>query len=275
MFTLIDSLNDLEFLNQELKKKSYIAVDTEFRRTTKYNMKLGLLQINDEDEIYIIDAVLIDEPTKQVDFLFSNSVVKIFHSCREDLEAIYSWTEQKMVNVFDTQLANSFLGEDFSISYQALVEKKLGILLEKAETRSNWIRRPLTDSQLKYAALDVEYLIPIYKEQFSELSKYEKYQWFDEEIKNIIEFTLNPPTELNEFHRTVSRVQESEILSRLNTLIENTAHREKINSTMFFSKKAQKIFLRQMLVNGIEQSCEELTNWRRDLLEKDLYKLMG
>ncbi len=275
MFTLIDSLNDLEFLNQELKKKSYIAVDTEFRRTTKYNMKLGLLQINDEDEIYIIDAVLIDEPTKQVDFLFSNSVVKIFHSCREDLEAIYSWTEQKMVNVFDTQLANSFLGEDFSISYQALVEKKLGILLEKAETRSNWIRRPLTDSQLKYAALDVEYLIPIYKEQFSELSKYQKYQWFDEEIKNIIEFTLNPPTELNEFHRTVSRVQESEILSRLNTLIENTAHREKINSTMFFSKKAQKIFLRQMLVNGIEQSCEELTNWRRDLLEKDLYKLMG
>ena len=179
-----------------------------------------------------------------------------------------------MVNVFDTQLANSFLGEDFSISYQALVEKKLGILLEKAETRSNWIRRPLTDSQLKYAALDVEYLIPIYKEQFSELSKFQKYQWFDEEIKNIIEFTLNPPSEMNEFHRTISRVQESEILSRLNTLVENTAHREKINSTMFFSKKAQKFFLRQMLVNGIEQSCEELTNWRRDLLEKDLYKLM-
>ena len=57
IFPLIDSLNDLEFLNQELKKKSYIAVDTEFRRTTKYNMKLGLLQINDEDEIYIIDHI--------------------------------------------------------------------------------------------------------------------------------------------------------------------------------------------------------------------------
>lgn len=267
-------MDDLEFLNQELKKKSHIAVDTEFRRTTKHNMKLGLLQLNDEDEIYIIDAVLIDKPTEQVDFLFSDSVVKIFHSCREDLEAIYSWTEQKMVNVFDTQLANSFLDEDFSISYQALVEKKLGILLEKAETRSNWIRRPLTDSQLKYAALDVEYLIHIYKEQFSELSKLQKYQWFDEEIKNILEYTLNPSTELNEFQRTVSKVKESEILTRLNLLVENIAQREKINSTMFFSKKAQKNFLRQILVNGIEQSCEELTNWRRDLLEKDLYKLM-
>ena len=64
-----------------------------------------------------------------------------------------------MVNIFDTQIANAFLDGDFSISYSRLVENKLGILLGKEETRSNWIRRPLTNAQLKYASLDVEYLL--------------------------------------------------------------------------------------------------------------------
>ena len=70
-----------------------------------------------------------------------------------------------MINLFDTQIANSFLDGDFAISYQGLVKQELGITLEKDETRSNWIRRPLSDSQLKYAALDVEYLIHLYKFQ--------------------------------------------------------------------------------------------------------------
>ena len=70
---------------------------------------------------------------------------------------------------FDTQIADAFLDGDYSIGYQRLVEKRLEISLDKKETRSNWIRRPLTDAQLKYAALDVEYLIYLYKEQNEEL----------------------------------------------------------------------------------------------------------
>ena len=69
------------------------------------------------------------------------------------MEAIYSWTDKKIVNIFDTQLAHSLLSDDYSIGYQALVEKKLDIVLEKKETRSNWLRRPLSSSQLQYAAL--------------------------------------------------------------------------------------------------------------------------
>ena len=156
MYTFIDSLEDLAFLNKELLSKPYIGIDTEFRRTSKDNMKLALLQINDEEEIFLIDTLLIKDPQDQVSFLYSNEVVKIFHSCKEDLEAVYSWTNEEMVNIFDTQIANAFLDSDYSIGYQGLVEKKLGIILDKKETRSNWIRRPLSDSQLKYAALDVE-----------------------------------------------------------------------------------------------------------------------
>ena len=149
---MIQSQEDLSFLNKELLEKPYIGVDTEFRRTTKDNMKLALLQVNDGEEIYLIDTIIISNPKEDAGFLFSNSVVKIFHSCKEDLEAIFSWTNQEMVNIFDTQIANSFLGGDFSIGYQRLVEKNLGVTLKKTETRSNWIRRPLSDFQLDYAA---------------------------------------------------------------------------------------------------------------------------
>ena len=191
MYTFIDSLENLEFLNKELLKKPYLAVDTEFRRTNKDNMRLALLQVNDDEETYLIDSILIENPGDSASFLFSDSVTKIFHSCKEDLEAIYSWTNQEMINIFDTQIANSFLNNDYSISYQSLVENNLGIVLEKTETRSNWTRRPLSESQLKYAALDVEYLIPLYLEQNAELKNSKKIEWLNQDIDRLIKLVFN------------------------------------------------------------------------------------
>ena len=132
-------------------------------------MKLALLQVNDGEEIYLIDAILIGNPENECGFLFSESVIKIFHSCKEDLEAIHSWTGKIMDNLFDTQLANALLDGEYSIGYQGLVKEKLEIDLNKQETRSNWMRRPLSDSQLTYAAMDVEYLIYLFLEQEKEL----------------------------------------------------------------------------------------------------------
>ena len=100
MFTFIESIEDLAFLNQELLTKPHVGVDTEFRRTTKDNMKLALLQVNDGDEIYLIDAIAISDPKDDASFLFSESVIKIFHSCKEDLEAMYAWTNKEMINIF-------------------------------------------------------------------------------------------------------------------------------------------------------------------------------
>ena len=113
MFTFIDSSEDLAYLNKELLHKSYLGVDTEFRRTTKDNMRLALLQVNDGEETYLIDAIAVDDPGENASFLFSESVLKIFHSCKEDLEAIYAWTNDEMTNIFDTQIANAFLDGDY------------------------------------------------------------------------------------------------------------------------------------------------------------------
>jgi len=274
LYTFIDSIDDLAFLNEELLKKTYVGVDTEFRRTTKDNMRLALLQINDGEEIFIIDPLKIDSPAQQTSFLFDNDVTKILHSCKEDLEAIYSWTHEKMQNVFDTQLAHSFLEDEYSVSYQNLVEKKLAIVLDKGETRSNWLRRPLSNSQLKYAALDVEYLINIYFEQKKELSLSNKLSWLKEDVEKLIDFTLHSQGNPEESPRTLPKAQENELLQRFNTLIEQVAVREGINVTLFFSKKAQKEFLRKVLIYGVEAAFDNETDWRKELLIEDLISLL-
>ena len=273
MFTYIDSIEDLSFLNKELLQKPCIGVDTEFRRTTKDNMRLALLQVNDGEETYLIDSIKVSEPGDNASFLFSNSVTKIFHSCKEDLEAIFSWTNQEMVNLFDTQLANSFLGGNFSIGYQSLVEQEIGVVLNKNETRSNWIRRPLSDSQLKYAALDVEYLIYLYKVQKEELVNKTKLEWHDQEVKKLIEVTFNPLVH-KDLERIITKAEETELLSKFNKTVEIISKREEINPTLFFSKKAQKDFLRLVFQGGIERAFKEITAWRSQLIKEDILNLM-
>ena len=226
MFTFINSIDDLEFLNQELLKKDYLGVDTEFRRTRKDNMTLALLQVNDGEEIYLIDTIQIQNPDEKCSFLFSENVVKIIHSCKEDLEAVFSWTNKSMTNIFDTQLANSLLGKDYSIGYQGLVEQELEISLEKKETRSNWIRRPLSSSQLKYAALDVEYLPHIYLKQRHELIKSNKLDWYNEDINKLIETSFNTNFILKVPLRSVPKSEENNLLSEFNNIIKEISDTE-------------------------------------------------
>lgn len=274
MYTYIDNKHDLSFLNQELLTKSYLGLDTEFRRTRKDNMKLALLQINDGEEIYLIDALLIDKPENICEFLFSDSVLKILHSCKEDLEAIYSWTDKRMTNLFDTQLANSFLSDDYSISYQGLVEKKLGIALEKKETRSNWLRRPLSDDQLKYAALDVEYLLHLFKEQINEMRYSKKLEWHNQDLDKLILNVFDDKLIRTDISRSLPRSQENEILFEFNRVVEKVSKKEGINSTLFFSKKSQKDFLRLVLSKGLDTACSEITPWRSELIRHHLLAIL-
>ena len=264
----------MAYLNEELLQKPYIGVDTEFRRTTKDNMRLGLLQVNEGEEIYLIDAILINNPKEHCSFLFSDSVIKIFHSCKEDLEAVFSWTDKKIVNIFDTQIANAFLNGDYSIGYQGLVEQKLGIVLNKNETRSNWIRRPLSNSQLKYAALDVEYLIHLYEQQKEELIESSKLNWHNQDIERLINITFNPLPVFTELERSISKVEEEDILKELNIIVKEISERQKINTTLFFSKKSQKHFLRLVLIKGLNAACNEITEWRAELIREEMLNLL-
>ncbi len=252
MFTFIESIEDLAFLNEELLLKPYVG--------------LALLQINDAEEIYLVDTVLIDDPKDHSSFLFSDSVTKIFHSCKEDIEAVYSWTGKKMVNLFDTQLAEAFLNGHYSIGYQGLVEEKIGITVDKGETRSNWIRRPLTDSQLNY-------LIELFMEQKQALTVSNKLEWHNEELDFLSSRIFSPIAYDEDINIGLTKAEEKNLLNKFNDIVLHIAELKEINPTMFFSKKSQKDFLRLAINEGFEKASSEITTWRSKLIAEPLGSL--
>lgn len=274
IFNLIEKTEDLEFLNQELVSRPYVGVDTEFRRTTKDNMKLSLIQVNDGEEIYLIDCLQIEYIEDICDFLFSNKVIKILHSCKEDYEAINSWTGRNLVNVFDTQLANAFLGGSYSIGYQDLVIEKIDVKVDKDETRSNWLRRPLSDSQLRYAASDVEFLSHLFIDLEEKLRVEEKLDWFKEEILTIASNNYVSEDKKNS-RQNLTKQNQKDFLYDFNYLVEELSEENNINKTLFFSKKLQKLFLLEILSSDLKSALNTLTLWRKKLLMKPLDNLIN
>ena len=274
-FTLINRSSDLDFLDKELLGRSYIVVDTEFRRRSKLDIDLALIQVNDGQEIFLIDCVSIEPHPESCRFLTDKGVIKIFHSCREDIDALVSWTKQAPVNMFDTQLANAFLGGSFSISYKKLVEGKLDVSLDKGETRSNWVKRPLRDSQLRYAASDVEFLLDLYEIQIEELKKLKRLEWVNQEIEflkrksNVIE-TIKKPNKIIK----LTKSEEKEFLIALDLAVTKISESIHINKTLLLSKKEQRELLKKILYEGVELALIDLCEWRKDLLFIELSKLM-
>ncbi|WP_178114736.1 ribonuclease D [Pseudomonas saliphila] len=144
-------------------KLPYVAVDTEFVRTETFYPIAGLIQIGDGEHAYLIDPLAITDWAPLVDLLAAPGVIKVFHSCSEDLEVFHHLCGVVPQPLFDTQLAAAYLGMDFSMGYSRLVKALLDLDLAKDETRSDWLQRPLSPTQLQYAADDALHLAQIYE----------------------------------------------------------------------------------------------------------------
>ena len=184
-----------------------------------------------------------------------------------------SWTGQNLVNIFDTQLANAFLGGSYSIGYQDLVIDKIDVKVDKDETRSNWLRRPLTDSQLRYAASDVEFLSDLYMELEEKLISENKIDWFYEEITSIIDLKSYLETDSRDQNQILSKALQGEFLDELNCIVESLAQEKEVNKTLLFSKKSQKLLLHKILNSNLEEALDNLTTWRKDLISNQLNQL--
>ena len=141
----------------------YVAVDTEFVRTETFYPIAGLIQVSDGQHAYLIDPLAITDWAPLVRLLEAPGLIKVFHSCSEDLEVFHHLCGAVPQPLFDTQLAAAYLGMDFSMGYSRLVKSLLNIELAKDETRSDWLQRPLSPTQLQYAADDALHLAQIYE----------------------------------------------------------------------------------------------------------------
>ncbi len=195
----IQSNNSLKEASRTWQESGVLVLDTEFIRVSTYYPIAGLIQIGCGSEVFLLDPLSIDDWTPLAEIFRDSSTLKVLHACSEDMEVF-----QRLLNVlprpvFDSQLAAALIGQGFSLSYQGLVQKLLNISIEKGETRSNWLRRPLTDSQNHYAVLDVKYLAPIHVLQSAILEEKGRTAWLQEECERLL-YTASNPTSAEEYY---------------------------------------------------------------------------
>lgn len=157
--TLIQTEAELDILVRRAKQTDAVALDTEFVWERTYYPQLGLIQIalSDED-CYLIDPVAVKNLQALGQLLSDRGVVKILHDAPQDLAILQRATGATPQNIFDTRLAAGFSNLPATLSLGNLVKELLDIELSKEETRTNWLQRPLSEEQVRYALDDVRYL---------------------------------------------------------------------------------------------------------------------
>lgn len=178
----LSTQDQLEDFCRQIEGEKVIAVDTEFLREKTYYPKLCLVQVGAAELTAAIDPLLIEDLTPLAKIFEDASVTKVLHACGQDLEVILDGMGCVCAPVFDTQLAAAFLGMRQQVSYGSLVEAYCGVRLPKAESLTDWSRRPLDPEQLAYAEDDVRYLPGIYDRMVSDLARQDRLSWVRPEM---------------------------------------------------------------------------------------------
>ncbi len=194
---LVENQLEFEQLCQDWTDSSQLAFDTEFLRTNTFYPKLGLIQIADESACFLIDPHCISSWASFSVLLTKDNAEFCVHSCSEDLYLLHTSINSLPARLFDSQIAAAFLGLGFSLSYQALVLQLLGQEIPKDETRSDWLKRPLTETQVQYAANDVCYLLELRKVLMEQLEDKKMMAWFEEDCANQIALAVEFENEAN------------------------------------------------------------------------------
>jgi len=178
---------ELESAISILSSATVLAIDTEFMREKTYYPKLCLLQIacthNGSDEVFLIDPLINKLDLKPLAQLWSDSsTVKVFHAGTQDLKILFDACGVPPRPYFDTQDAATLIGQPEQVGYGALVGRLLDVKLDKADSFTDWAKRPLSRDQLKYAAEDVTYLLQLYPLIVAELKSLGRETWLQAEF---------------------------------------------------------------------------------------------
>lgn len=164
---------------------SVLAIDTEFLREKTYYARLCLLQLATDTEVAVVDPFEMDDLTVLAPLLRNENVVKLFHAGTQDLEILLREVGVLPTPVFDTQIAAALLGHTQQMGYAALVAAECGVQLKKVDSFTDWSRRPLSDSQLEYAADDVIYLPKMYARMRADLERRGRLSWLDDDFAEL------------------------------------------------------------------------------------------
>jgi ribonuclease D len=224
---MIENKEGLAEVCREAKDAGLIGLDTEFVWERTYYPQLGVVQLSiDHERCYLLDTLALKTFDPLGEVLADPEVVKILHDSPQDLTILKRLTGSHPRNVFDTRIAAGFVGLRASLSLQDLAKHILNLSLEKTETRTDWLKRPLSEKQVAYALDDVRYLPEIRDRILERARRNGRYEWMEEELAELNDpssYELRDPEEQYARVKGAGRVAERD----LGTLQAVTAWRER------------------------------------------------
>ena len=173
----------LAALCARLEGEAFVTVDTEFMREKTYYPELCLVQIAGANDVAVVDALAPGMDLAPLGRLLAKpEVVKVFHACRQDVEIFLLLFDAVPTPLFDTQVAAMVAGFGDQGVYDSLVAALTGGHIDKAHRFSDWSARPLSESQINYAAADVTHLREVYEKLNAKLEKEGRLQWLAGEM---------------------------------------------------------------------------------------------
>lgn len=179
----VTTQEQLSELLDRLATKNRIGVDTEFVSEGRYEPELCLVQVATDQELALIDPLVVGDMTPFWELLVEGSFETIWHAGRSELEFCLRATKRRPARLFDTQIAAGLVGVEYPAGFRTLLSKLLNRSASKAETRTDWRRRPLSDRQIDYALDDVRYLMSMRDELQRRLERMGRTAWLVEEMQ--------------------------------------------------------------------------------------------
>lgn len=176
---LIETPSALAKLAESLKREKIIAIDTEFVREKTFVPNLALIQIANREEIWLVDAPAFKKTqiAPLLNLLQNPDILKVLHSAYGDQECFYSTYKITVTPTLDTFEAASLLGLGESVGLRELIRKTLNISIPKFLTRTDWLKRPISQEMKRYAMTDVEYLLPVADNMIAQLNTMGRKEW--------------------------------------------------------------------------------------------------
>jgi ribonuclease D len=178
----ITTESQLDALVRRLAEHDSLGFDTEFVSEHTYRSQLCLIQVAAPGVLAVIDTLAIPELDPFWRLLTDPARTTIVHAGREEMGFILHAIGERPANLFDVQLASGLVDHEYPAGYAALVRRLLNVPTNKGETRTDWRRRPLSDSQLDYALDDVRHLEPMWRKLESKLEATGRTAWMAAEM---------------------------------------------------------------------------------------------
>ena len=182
----IDRQRDFDEVVEVLGEQPRYSLDTEFHRERTYYPKLALVQVawrtDEGQQLALIDPLAVD--VAGFASLFAREALCVIHAAQQDLDVLTHAVGTVPDRMFDTQLAAGFVGYG-TPSLVSLLQGELSVSPAKGDRLTDWLRRPLTDSQCQYAAVDVEYLLEVHERLVAKLADADRLGWAEDACEEL------------------------------------------------------------------------------------------